>query len=84
MVVLNNSIPSTIYFLLFRSSESENESHEDEWEPPKKAAGKSKMPKPKVPRVKKANATQKKPVVARKRTRKVAVKEEPVSKHFID
>lgn len=59
------------------SSESENESHEDEWEPPKKAAGKSKMPKPKVPRVKKANATQKKPVVARKRTRKVAVKEEP-------
>ncbi|KAJ6667005.1 hypothetical protein lerEdw1_019007 [Lerista edwardsae] len=58
-------------------SESENEKHEDEWEPPQKVAGRAKGPKSKVPRAKKVAATQKKPAVARKRTKKVAVKEEP-------
>ncbi|XP_060610383.2 S1 RNA-binding domain-containing protein 1 [Anolis sagrei] len=66
---------------LISSSESE-EKEEDEWQPQKKAAKKAKVPKPKVPkpkvpRVKKNATTQKKPTVARKRTKKVAVKEEP-------
>uniref|UniRef100_A0A670K2S7 S1 RNA-binding domain-containing protein 1 n=1 Tax=Podarcis muralis TaxID=64176 RepID=A0A670K2S7_PODMU len=59
------------------SSESEEETHEEEWEPKKKVARKASAPKTKVPRAKKPTvAAQKKPAVPRKRTKKVAVKEE--------
>ncbi|XP_042328682.1 S1 RNA-binding domain-containing protein 1 isoform X2 [Sceloporus undulatus] len=52
------------------SSESEEEKDEEEWEPRKKAVSKARVPKPKVPRVRKTATTQKKPTVARKRTKK--------------
>ncbi|XP_044284558.1 S1 RNA-binding domain-containing protein 1 isoform X2 [Varanus komodoensis] len=58
------------------SSESEEEKPEEDWEPKKKVIRKARVPKPKDAQVKKPTVTQKNPTVARKRTKKVAVKEE--------
>ncbi|XP_061481408.1 S1 RNA-binding domain-containing protein 1 isoform X2 [Rhineura floridana] len=58
------------------SSESEEEKQEDEWEPKKKVARKARVPRMKVARAKKPTVAPKKPAVPRKRTKKVAVKEE--------
>ncbi|XP_007440731.1 S1 RNA-binding domain-containing protein 1 [Python bivittatus] len=59
------------------SSESEDEQYEEEWDPKKEVACKARMPKPKVPRVEKNSLTKKKSAVARKGTKKPAMKEEP-------
>ncbi|XP_020656192.3 S1 RNA-binding domain-containing protein 1 [Pogona vitticeps] len=68
--VAEEELPS----FLESSSESEEEKHEDEWEPKKKVAKKARVPK--TSRAKKPATAQKKPSAARKRTKKVAVKEE--------
>ncbi|XP_015269384.1 PREDICTED: S1 RNA-binding domain-containing protein 1-like [Gekko japonicus] len=60
-----------------KSSSEEEEMDEEEWKPKKKAPSRARVPKTKEPRAKKATVTQKKTTVPRKRTKKVAVKEEP-------
>ncbi|XP_026551205.1 S1 RNA-binding domain-containing protein 1 [Pseudonaja textilis] len=59
------------------SSESEDEQYEEEWVPKKEVSHKAKVPKPKVPRVEKKSVTKKKPTVAKKGTKKLAIKEDP-------
>ncbi|XP_062980033.1 S1 RNA-binding domain-containing protein 1 [Elgaria multicarinata webbii] len=59
------------------SSESEEEKSEEDWEPKKKVTRKARVPKPKGPTAKNPTVTPKKPTVARKRIKKVVVKEEP-------
>uniref|UniRef100_A0A8D0DZ62 S1 RNA-binding domain-containing protein 1 n=1 Tax=Salvator merianae TaxID=96440 RepID=A0A8D0DZ62_SALMN len=59
------------------SSESEEEKDDDEWEPEKKVIRKAKAPKTKVARAQKTTPIQKKPTVARRKTKKITIKEEP-------
>ncbi|KAM6462881.1 S1 RNA-binding domain-containing protein 1 [Liasis olivaceus] len=60
------------------SSESEDEQYEEEWDPKKEVACKAKVPKPRVARVEKNSfQLKKKSAVARKGTKKPAMKEEP-------
>ncbi|XP_053168075.1 S1 RNA-binding domain-containing protein 1 [Hemicordylus capensis] len=62
---------------LISSSESEEDQHEEEWEPKKKVTKRARMPKAKATTPKKATVTRKKPAVASKKNRKAVVKEEP-------
>lgn len=91
-----HAIPLKLAPSFFRSSESEEERHEEDWEPKKKVTSKARVAKPKAPKVAKpktprvakpkaprANTTtvaKKKPALARKRTKNAAIKEEPVSR----
>ncbi|KAJ7341163.1 hypothetical protein JRQ81_004963 [Phrynocephalus forsythii] len=72
--VADEDLPS----FLKSSSESEKETYEDEWEPKKKTATKARVPK--ASRAKKPTAAQKKPSVARKRTKKEASLPAPSTK----
>ncbi|XP_070590650.1 S1 RNA-binding domain-containing protein 1 [Erythrolamprus reginae] len=71
--ISNDELPS----FFTSSSESEDEQPEEEWEPKKKVPCKAKVPKPKVPKAEKNQLTKKKATVAKKRTKKLVIKEEP-------